>query len=71
LVGDDGRVHRSRDQPRESGASAVEYALLVAAIALGSILVIAAFLRVATSAYDGACDRVGRGGIADAPAACG
>lgn len=54
----------------DAGASAVEYALIVAGIALGSILVIVAFVRVATSAYDSACDKVGRGGIASAPAGC-
>ncbi len=55
----------------DAGASAVEYALIVAGIALGSILVILAFVRVATSAYDSACDKVGRGGIPSAPAGCG
>jgi hypothetical protein len=49
----------------------VEYALLVAGIALGAIVVIVAFVRVAGSAYDRACDQVGRGGIATAPRGCG
>ncbi|HEY5033347.1 MAG TPA: hypothetical protein VIJ54_12775 [Actinomycetes bacterium] len=53
------------------GASSVEYALLVAGIALGAIVVIAAFVRVATAAYDSTCEHVGRGGIASAPPACG
>jgi Flp pilus assembly pilin Flp len=62
------------DRPRsraDAGASSVEYALLVVGIALGTIVVIAAFVRVATAAYDSTCEHVGRGGIASAPPACG
>jgi Flp pilus assembly pilin Flp len=63
-------VHRSASHSRETGASAVEYALIVVGLALGSILVITAFVRVATSAYDSTCEHVGTGGVASAPQAC-
>lgn len=63
-------LHRPQSRT-DAGASSVEYALLVAGIALGAIVVIAAFVRVATAAYDSACEHVGRGGIASAPPACG
>ncbi len=56
---------------RDAGASAVEYALILAAIALGSIVILVAFVRVATSSYDRTCQQVGTAGASAAPAACG
>jgi len=53
------------------GASSVEYALILVAIAIGSIVLIAAFVRVAQSSYDRTCAKVGGGGASSAPAACG
>ena len=49
----------------------MEYALILVAIALGSIVLIVAFVRVATSSYDHTCAQVGSGGASAAPAACG
>jgi Flp pilus assembly pilin Flp len=70
-IGHDGSMRASGESQGEAGASAVEYALLVAGIALGAIVVIVAFVRVATSAYDSTCEHVGREGVATAPEACG
>lgn len=64
-------VRRIAGSSDDRGASAVEYALILVAIALGSILVIVAFVRVATSSYDRTCQQVGTSGASAAPAACG
>jgi Flp pilus assembly pilin Flp len=57
--------------PDDRGASAVEYALILVGIAIAAIVVITAFVRVATSTYDTTCTHVGQDGIASAPPACG
>ena len=53
------------------GASSVEYALILVGIVLGTIVLITALVRVATSSYDRTCQQVGTGGATTAPAACG
>lgn len=53
------------------GASAVEYALILVGIALGSIVLIVVMVRVAQSSYDRTCQQVGTVGASTAPAACG
>jgi Flp pilus assembly pilin Flp len=60
-------ARRSRDE----GASAVEYALILVGIAVGAIVLIVAFVRVAGSSYDRTCTQVGTGGASSAPAPCG
>lgn len=55
---------------REDGASAVEYALLLAGIVAVSVLAVFATFRAAGAMYDTDCKNVGTNGIASAPAAC-
>jgi len=62
---------RLRARTSSEGASSVEYALILVGIVLGAIVLITAFVRVATSSYDRTCQQVGTGGASSAPAACG
>ena len=55
---------------REEGASAVEYALLLAGIVAVSILAVFATFRAAGAMYDQDCTNVGQNGIPGAPTAC-
>jgi hypothetical protein len=55
---------------RDSGASAIEYALLIAGIVAVSLVTIFALVRVVGHSYADDCERVGRGDIADAPKPC-
>ena len=57
---------RSRDE----GASAVEYALLLAGIVAVCITAVFATFRIAGVMYDEDCQNVGTNSIAGAPAAC-
>jgi Flp pilus assembly pilin Flp len=66
-----GRRDPSRRRRSQDGTSSVEYALILVGIALGSIVLIVAFVRVAKSSYDHTCQQVGTGGASTAPAACG
>ncbi len=60
------QVLRSRDR----GATAVEYALLLAGIVAVSVVVVFATFQAAGALYDSDCDNVGTNNIAGAPAAC-
>jgi pilus assembly protein Flp/PilA len=60
------RVLSAHDQ----GASAVEYALLLAGIVAVCIFVVFATFRAAGALYDDDCTTVGTNDIAGAPAAC-
>jgi Flp pilus assembly pilin Flp len=55
----------------DGGASAVEYALILVALAIGSIVLVMAFVRVAARSYDRTCEQVGAGLTTAAPHACG
>ncbi len=54
----------------DEGASAVEYALLLAGIVAVCVVVVFATFQAAGALYDSDCDNVGTNGIASAPAAC-
>ena len=54
----------------DEGATAVEYAIVLVAMALGSIAILAVFFTVAVGVYDQNCDVVGANGIASAPRVC-
>ncbi len=60
------RALRTRDE----GASAVEYALLLAGIVAVCVVAVFATFRAAGAMYDKDCDKVGTNGIAGAPDAC-
>ena len=54
----------------DEGASAVEYALILAGIVAVCIIAVFATFRVAGVMYHDDCQTVGTNGIAGAPAAC-
>lgn len=54
----------------DDGASAVEYALLLAGIVAVCIVAVFATFRAAGALYDSDCQTVGTNNIAGAPAAC-
>jgi len=57
----------ARRAHNDEGASAVEYAIVVAGIVLGSLALIFAFVKVSTQVYANTCNHVGTNGLAQAP----
>lgn len=55
---------------RDQGATAVEYALLVAGIVAVCISIVFATFAVAGAVYDSNCEDIGTNSIATAPQAC-
>jgi Flp pilus assembly pilin Flp len=55
---------------RDSGVSAVEYALLLAGIVAVVLVSVLALTRVVGDRYKSDCDRIGTGGISAAPTPC-
>lgn len=54
----------------DAGASAVEYALLLAGIVAVCVVIVFATFQAAGALYDSDCENVGENGIAGAPDAC-
>jgi Flp pilus assembly pilin Flp len=55
---------------RDAGVSAVEYALLLAGIVAVVLVSVLALSQVVGDRYTMDCNRIGSGGISDAPTPC-